>query len=58
MVMKHAEELEGYRRSEESSLVALIKGMADSSARVVAAGSCDEKRGMIALHALSEGAGG
>ncbi len=56
--MKDAEELEGYRRSEESSLVALIKGMADSSARVVAAGSCDEKRTMIALHALSEGAGG
>ena len=56
--MKDAEELEGYRRSEKNSLVALIKGMADSSARVAADGSCVEKRGMIALHTLSEVAGG
>ncbi len=34
VLIKNAEELEGYSRSEEDRLEALIKGIADSGARV------------------------
>ena len=34
VLIKNAEELEGYSRSEEHRLEALIKGIADSGARV------------------------
>ena len=36
VLIKNAEELEGYSRSEEDRLEALIKGIADSGARVPA----------------------
>ena len=35
VLIKNAEELEGYSRSEEDRLEALIKGIADSGARVL-----------------------
>ena len=62
MLIKNAEELEGYSRSEEDRLEALIKGIADSGARVVAAGSAIgdmalhfiEKYGMMALRIPSK----
>ena len=62
VLIKNAEELEGYSRSEEDRLEALIKGIADSGARVVAAGSAIgdmalhfiEKYGMMALRIPSK----
>ena len=62
VLIKNTEELEGYSRSEEDRLEALIKGIADSGARVVAAGSAIgdmalhfiEKYGMMALRIPSK----
>ena len=62
VLIKNAEELEGYSRSEEDRLEELIKGIADSGARVVAAGSAIgdmalhfiEKYGMMALRIPSK----
>lgn len=47
MLIRNAEELQGYSRSEEDRLEALIKGIADSGAKVVVAGSAI---GEMALH--------
>ena len=47
MLIRSAAELEGYSRSEEDRLEALIRGIAESGARVVVAGSAI---GEMALH--------
>ena len=47
MLIRTAQELESYSRSEEDRLEAIIKSIADSGARVVAAGSAF---GEMALH--------
>ena len=47
VLIRSAQELEGYSRSEEDKLEGIIKGIADSGARVVAAGS---SFGEMALH--------
>ncbi len=62
VLIRSAAELEGYSRSEEDRLEALIKGIADSGARVVVAGSAIgemalhfvEKHGMMALRIPSK----
>ncbi len=62
MLIRSAEELQGYSRSEEDRLEALIKGIADSGARVVVAGSAIgdmalhfvEKYGMMAVRIPSK----
>ena len=62
VLIRSAEELQGYSRSEEDRLEALIKGIADSGARVVVAGSAIgdmalhfvEKYGMMAVRILSK----
>jgi chaperonin GroEL (HSP60 family) len=51
VLIRSAEELEGYSRSEEDRLEALIKGIADSGARVVVAGSAI---GDMALHFIEK----
>ena len=47
MLIHSAKELESYSRSEEDRLEAIIKSIADSGARVIAAGSAF---GEMALH--------
>lgn len=47
MLIHNAQELESYSRSEEDRLEAIIKGIADAGARIVAAGSAF---GEMALH--------
>ena len=62
VLIRSAEELQGYSRSEEDRLEALIKGIADSGARVVVAGSAIgdmalhfvEKYGMMAVRIPSK----
>lgn len=51
MLIRSAEELEGYSRSEEDRLEALIKGIADTGARVVVAGSAI---GDMAMHFIEK----
>lgn len=62
VLIRSAEELQGYSRSEEDRLEALIKGIADTGARVVVAGSAIgdmalhfvEKYGMMAVRIPSK----
>ena len=62
VLIHSAAELEGYSRGEEDRLESLIKGIADSGARVVVAGSAIgemalhfiEKFGMMALRIPSK----
>ncbi|BDA41671.1 T-complex protein 1 subunit theta [Coccomyxa sp. Obi] len=62
VLIRSAEELQGYSRSEEDRLEALIKGIADSGARIVVAGSAIgdmalhfvEKYGMMAVRIPSK----
>lgn len=51
VLIRSAEELEGYSRSEEDRLEALVKGIADTGARVVVAGSAI---GDMALHFIEK----
>lgn len=62
VLIRSAEELQGYSRSEEDRLEALVKGIADTGAKVVVAGSAIgdmalhfvEKYGMMAVRIPSK----